>query len=68
MQTKTVVVPAISCHHCVRTIQNEVSEVKGVVSVQADEQSKQVTVAWDDQTNWETIRAKLVEIDYPPQE
>jgi copper chaperone CopZ len=68
MQTKTVVVPGISCNHCVRTIQNEVAEVDGVVAVKADAASKRVTVQWDDKTNWETIKAKLVEIDYPPQE
>jgi copper chaperone CopZ len=68
MPTKTFLVPAISCNHCVRTIQNELAEVDGVVSVQANAQARRVTVAWDDRTNWEAIKTKLVEIDYPPQE
>jgi copper chaperone CopZ len=68
MQTKTVTVPAISCGHCVRAIQNEVAEVQGVASVKADEQSKQVVIEWNAPATWEDIKAKLVEIDYPPQE
>lgn len=68
MQTKTVSVPAIGCAGCVRTIQNEVSEIQGVASVKADESSKQVLIEWDAPATWDEIKAKLVEIDYPPQE
>lgn len=68
MTTKTFVVPAISCDHCVRSIKNEVSEIAGVASVQADRETKVVTVQWDDPATWEKIKATLTEIDYPPQE
>ncbi len=68
MQTKTVTVPAISCGHCVNTIQNEVGEVSGVSAVKADEHTKQVTIQWADPADWEKIRATLVEIGYAPQE
>jgi cobaltochelatase CobN len=67
-ETKTFSVPNISCSHCVRSIQNEVAELAGVVSVQADEKTKVVTVAWDKPATWDQIKATLVEIDYPPQE
>lgn len=68
MQTKTVTVPAIGCSGCVRTIQNEVSEIKGVASVKGDENSKQVVIVWETPATWDDIKAKLVEIEYPPQE
>ncbi len=68
MQTKTVTVPAIGCAGCVRTIQNEVSEIEGVASVKGDQNSKQVVIEWDAPATWDEIKAKLVEIDYAPQE
>ncbi|MCW1969309.1 MAG: heavy-metal-associated domain-containing protein [Anaerolineae bacterium] len=66
--TKTFNVPNISCQHCVRSIKNEVGEVAGVTSVEADAASKMVTVTWADPANWDQIKSLLVEIDYPPQE
>ncbi|GAB4571108.1 MAG: heavy-metal-associated domain-containing protein [Anaerolineae bacterium] len=68
MQSKTFVVPNISCGHCVMTIKNEVSEVVGVSRVEADQATKQVTVEWDTPATWEQIQALLVEINYPPAE
>jgi copper chaperone CopZ len=66
--TKTFVVPNISCDHCVRSIKNELAELKGVAAVQADAQSKVVTVEWAEPADWEQIKAALAEIDYAPQE
>ena len=68
MNTKTFVVPAISCDHCVRSIKNEVSELAGVKSVAADANTKIVTVNWDDPVTWDQIKVALTEIDYAPQE
>jgi copper chaperone CopZ len=68
MQTKTVYVPDIGCGNCVQTIQNQVSELEGVQSVKADEQTKIVTVQWNDKVNWEAIKNLLTEIGYPPAE
>ena len=67
-ETKTFSVPNISCEHCVRSIKNEVSEIAGVASVQADEKTKVVTVAWDKPATWDQIKATLTEIEYPPVE
>jgi len=66
MQSKTVSIPAISCGHCVMTIEREVSELPGVVSVKASEQSKQASFEWDDPATWSQIEALLQEIEYPP--
>ncbi|MBE0688933.1 MAG: heavy-metal-associated domain-containing protein [Anaerolineae bacterium] len=66
MESKTFVVPNISCGHCVMSIKNEVSELAGVSSVEADRETKQVTVKWDAPASWEKIQALLSEINYPP--
>ncbi|MDX1522280.1 MAG: cation transporter [Anaerolineae bacterium] len=67
MQSKTFKVPNISCGHCVHTIQNEVSELAGVSTVVASEETKEVTVSWDESTqSWTNIESLLEEINYPP--
>ena len=65
MQTKTFEVPNISCGHCVMTIQHEVGDLAGVSKVQADQNTRLVTVEWGDPATWEQIKALLVEINYP---
>jgi copper chaperone CopZ len=67
METKTVVVPNISCEHCVHTIQSEVGELPGVKLVKADEKTKKVEIQWSDPATWQKIEATLTEIDYPPE-
>lgn len=66
MSSKTFEVPNISCGHCVMTIKNEVSDLAGVTSVDADQATRMVTVEWDNPATWEQIQALLVEINYPP--
>lgn len=66
MTTKTVVVPGISCGHCTHTIESELSEVAGVQSVKADQETKKVTVNFDAPATWDKIVATLEEINYPP--
>jgi copper chaperone CopZ len=68
MQSKTVHVPAISCQHCVHTIQTELKEVAGVQTVQADAQTKQVSLQWDSPATWESLSALLSELGYPAQD
>ncbi|MCL4805706.1 MAG: heavy-metal-associated domain-containing protein [Anaerolineae bacterium] len=67
MESKTFKVPGISCGHCVHTIKTEVSDIPGVERVEADQQTKMVTVSWNTPADWEKIRATLVEINYPPE-
>ena len=66
MLKKTVDVPAISCGHCVMTIEREVGDLPGVDSVQAEQASKRVTISWDpDATDWVVIEETLREINFP---
>jgi copper chaperone len=68
MASKTFKVPNISCGHCVMTIEREVRDLEGVVSVKADEASKMVTVEWNEPpASWDGIRELLEEINYPPE-
>lgn len=67
MESKTFVVPNISCGHCTHTIEMEVGELAGVKSVKAGIESKQVVVEWEAPASWDKIRGLLEEINYPPQ-
>jgi len=65
MTTVTYTILNISCKHCVHTIKNEVGELPGVLSVEADATSKQATITFEDPATEEEIKALLVEINYP---
>ncbi len=65
MTTVTYSIPAISCMHCVRTIQNEVSDLAGVQEVVADAAGKKATISFDAPATEEQIKALLAEINYP---
>ncbi len=65
MNTLTLKAPAISCGHCVHTIQNEVGELPGVKSVVADQETKVVKIAYDDPATKEQIESLMAEIGYP---
>ena len=66
MESKTFIVPNISCGHCTHTVEMEVGDLSGVKSVKADIESKQVVVEWEQPASWEQIESLLVEINYPP--
>ncbi|MFC2053117.1 heavy-metal-associated domain-containing protein [Chloroflexota bacterium] len=65
MTTVTYSIPNISCKHCVHTIKNEVGELPGVISVEADPASKQATISFEDPATEDRIKALLIEINYP---
>ncbi len=67
MQKETFNIPNISCGHCVMSIKNELTELDGVVDVQGDPRTKNMTVEYDAPATDEQIRAKLQEINYPAQ-
>jgi len=65
MPTVTYSVPTIHCGHCVHTIKMELSDLEGVKSVQADVNTKQVTVQYTSPATPEKIEQLLAEINYP---
>lgn len=68
MERKTLAVPNISCGHCVKTITNELTEIKGVSQVEGDVEGKKVTVEWDAPATLDKIKETLKEINYPAAE
>ena len=68
MERKVFTVNEISCGHCTSAIEEEVGEIAGVSMVEADIDSKRVMVEYDDPADWDQIKAKLIEIEYPPSE
>jgi len=65
MTTLTLHVPNISCAHCVHTIKTEVGELPGVKTVEANEQTKVVTIAFEPPADRAGIEALLAAMDYP---
>jgi len=66
MPSKTFTIENISCGHCVKTIKNELNDLEGIISVEIDQDSKQVEVNWQDPLIWDGIKELLEEINYPP--
>jgi copper chaperone CopZ len=65
--TVTLKIPAISCGHCVKTIKRETQDVPGVISVDADENSKTATYQVQSEAALDPVKATLREIGYPPE-
>ncbi len=66
MITVNYLIPNISCGHCVHTIKSEINELAGVISVDADMETKQTKIVFELPATEEKIKALLVEINYPP--
>jgi copper ion binding protein len=67
MTKVTYEIPNISCKHCIHTIKMELGELEGVSNVDADLETKTITVSFDDPADAEKIEATLSEINYPVQ-
>ena len=65
MKTITYKIPNISCGHCVRTIQMEVGDLQGVISIEASADNKTATINFEDPATDEKIRELLIDINYP---
>jgi copper chaperone CopZ len=63
--TVTLNIPAISCGHCVATIQREMKEVPGVLTVSGDPQAKTATFTLANEAVLTDVKATLAEIGYP---
>ena len=65
MTTVKYSVPNIHCGHCVHTIQMEISDVDGVQSVKADQETQSVEIVFAPPASEESIEALMAEINYP---
>ena len=65
MEKHVFTIPNISCGHCVAAIKNELTEIKGIVTVEGNPADKQLTVAWDAPLTLDKIQAILKDINYP---
>ena len=63
MNQETFSIPNISCGHCTRTIENELSALAAVSAVSADSESKRVVVTTSGEAA--EVEALLEEIGFP---
>jgi len=64
--TAVLIVPDMSCSHCVSRVDRALRSLDGVEGVSVDLDSKRVTVQFDPSvTSLEKIEAKLEAIGYP---
>jgi copper chaperone len=68
MKTVTYKIQNISCGHCVHTIKTEVSELAGVLSVDASIENQQATITFEEPATEQLIKKLLNEINYPVSE
>lgn len=65
MTTVKYSIPNISCDHCVHTIQTELSDLEGVKSVKADQETRTAVITFEPPATEAQIQKLLAEIDYP---
>ena len=65
MVKETFSIPNISCGHCTRAIQDELTEIDGVTSVDGQIEAKTVTVLWEAPATRDQIVDRLKEVNYP---
>ncbi|MBN2431764.1 MAG: heavy-metal-associated domain-containing protein [Acidobacteria bacterium] len=66
MNSEIISVPDISCQHCLRTIQRELSALEGVSRVSGDVERREITVYWEAPADLDAVHDTLAEIGYPP--
>lgn len=65
MDTITLSIPNINCHHCIMTVQRETGFVDGADFVDGDIEGKTATFRVSDATALESLKATLAETGYP---
>ena len=61
----TLSIPAISCGRCVMKIQRVTKELPGVLTVQADSDSKTATYVLESENALDQVKQTLAEIGFP---
>ena len=62
--TTVLKVDGMSCGHCTHAVEQEISALAGVQSVQADLETKQVTVQHDGSVTLDVLKAAIEEAGY----
>ena len=66
MASVTFTAPGISCDHCKRSIEGDLSAVEGVRRVEVEIAAKRVDVDYDESaTDVDKLRAAMDDIGYP---
>jgi copper chaperone len=65
MEKHVFTIPNISCGHCVMAIKNELTEIKGIVTVEGNPVEKQISVSWNAPLTLDRIKDILKDINYP---
>lgn len=63
---KTLVIPSISCAHCLKTIERELKAIEGVQYLQGNIETRAVLVDYTDEQALAKARAILTEAGYAP--
>jgi copper chaperone len=64
MTRSTYTVTGMTCHHCVASVTEEISEIGGVHEVDVDLTSGQVTVTSDEPLDEGAVQAAVTEAGY----
>jgi len=64
MSETTFTVTGMTCHHCVRSVTSEVSEVAGVTAVRADLATGRVRVVSDQPVDPRAVRVAVRQAGY----
>ena len=65
METKTLNIPSINCHHCIMTIKRESSYVSGVEFLSGDIEGKTATFQVEGEEALKSLKKTLAEVGYP---
>ena len=65
METKTLSIPAINCHHCIMTIKRESGFVDGVEFVSGDVDGRTATFRIASDAVLASLKEALAEAGYP---
>jgi len=66
MQTVTLSIPNISCHHCIMTVKREANMVNGAEFVSGDVEGKTAVVRVENDQTLAAVKEALAEAGYPP--
>ena len=58
-------IPNIHCGHCVHTIQSELIDLPGVISVKADQMTRKAIIEFEPPATEDKIKDLLKSIEYP---